>query len=712
MTEVIFMQPDFTIEVPAFSIPYSNMYLSDSLRLNTFQAEAYNKINNRKDLVLVAPTGSGKTLILLLNNIPGQEKIRGFVSLYPNNTLLINQMRTVEEILIEHLEAKEVERVTTGCDNEGNKTEICNEEIVPLKIYKINKEKAKGPWSDTEYAAIMALSGKYIKPTSEETKSDVVYRLVEKLYEYSRKNNLYVIVFATPDTYLLVSTGAYRNFELVGKTLHNILVALVNEKSIDELDNILRRTNVLTRDQVSKSLSVYHQLLNQLPLFIDEFHLYSPFELSALYVIIKIYKSMSDLPIVFSSATPAKEIIDELRDAGINPEMLDAEIIHGADGFHVKGDSVIEVIGVDTGKKGLPAYYEAAEKVPGIVAEDLFDEVKEIDRYKDGRALIILERLWMVTRLAEELSKKGIRPDCIASIVPSKTCVKGSNVIVGSEATTQGVNLGKIVWGITAGVSSEDVIQRIGRFGRKGVSSKIYLVLPKHVLEKNLPKSTMNYYELTEWLSKVYLDYPKRKKDVSNIIPSEFYNVRKKLIHAYALSSMVRVSGVKGLGKIDLKKEEALKLLNSFIGDSRALVNLLVFRRTGFTVEFCDEKYGEQGEASIGLIARNFKVLAYKGGKLEIDLSQSERQELVLSLHKEPRSFVNRFIDIRTLLKLLGGGLKIGDSLLLDEKSVGEGLVYVVDAGENLAEYLSYTGEGARIGYPGSSEIRYAIMFI
>jgi hypothetical protein len=39
-------------------------------------------------------------------------------------------------------------------------------------------------------------------------------------------------------------------------------------------------------------------------------------------------------------------------------------------------------------------------------------------------------------------------------------------------------------------------------------------------------------------------------------------------------------------------------------------------------------------------------------------------------------------------------------------------LVYVVNAGEELAEYLSYTGEGARIGYLGSSEKRYAIMFI
>ncbi|MGC8997749.1 MAG: DEAD/DEAH box helicase, partial [Fervidicoccaceae archaeon] len=111
----------YTFFVPSFSIPYSNKYLTDTLRLNQFQKRVFDILssNNLKDILLTAPTGSGKTLTLLLNTSHdlevGGKELRGFLAIYPNNTLLVNQMCTVESIIIEHFGAVLVD----GANSEG-----------------------------------------------------------------------------------------------------------------------------------------------------------------------------------------------------------------------------------------------------------------------------------------------------------------------------------------------------------------------------------------------------------------------------------------------------------------------------------------------------------------------------------------------------------------------------------------------------------------
>ncbi len=709
----------FEFVVPGFSIPFSNLYLTDTLRLNQFQKDLYDFINNGRDVLAVAPPGSGKTLTLLLNSKP-LGTLRGFVALYPNNTLLKNQMKTVEDVLKEHFKA-DLEFTTNKC--EPGDVEC----IEPLRIYRIDPSVTRDAWGGDKHVALLALSSKAIQAIQSEPgvpKREILYKLGEKVLSYGNED-IYVIVFSTIDTYLLVSTGAYTNFESVGKAVHNILLAIARGEPRERIDDILRKTKTLTRSKVEETVSTYLSLLD-VPLFIDEFHLYDPYDVDALYVLLRLHRELKQgLPVVFSSATPAEDIIGGLSDV-VKPAKIEARTVAGGSGFQVKGDMHVIVISVATKNKGMPAFYGTIDLVPKIVESDneMLQVLKSID---DGRALIIVDRLWMVAHLARRLREKGIDVECIASIVPEDICKKGSNVIVGSETTTQGVNLGKVVLGIMSGTSSEDVIQRVGRVGRRGVNSTLYLIAPESALEEaeGDVKSKMTYGEFANWICKVYPDYHKRKKSVSNILNRyfpEISDVRRKLIYSLGIVAIARVSGMSSvLDKINLTRDEAINILNTVITSPEMITRLMLFRRSGFNVYYIVEEYKKEDVSSIGLITRNFaikdvKKKDVKKGRLIIRLDPA-RSKLAIVAEKDPSHIAGRIVDLRTLLRLLNAYISIDNDRIRIEGSelIENALTYIFDTGVELADYLSYTGEGAEIisflgGLQG--DLRYAVIFI
>ncbi len=685
-------QTPTTVHVDPVFIPWGRLSLG-TYTLNSFQEEVLKHLKKRHDILAVAPTGGGKTLTLLLSPGLSGEDMPGFVAIYPNNTLLKNQMETVKEIVEKALGGRQV--YNYGYPNRENGTE----DTPPLTILEISgKQSPDSIFPEVRYVALVALSGRYILSETGVPKREVLYRIAEKVYEYDGRGGVYVVVFATPDTFLLVYTGAYRDFSLVGMTLHNILTALASGDRPENLEDILRKTGVLSRPQVSPIVAVAERLLAH-PLFIDEFHLYDPYEVDALHAIISLFKLRTELPIVFSSATPAKDIMDELSGTGIKPVKVEAEISNS--GFPVRGPTTIHLLPIFVRRKGFAAYYRAGEALPEIVLGQLLGKLKSLP--KGRRALIILDRLWMVTEVARGLHAEGLTPHCIASLVDEEYCSPDSNVIVGSEATTQGVNLGEVVLGITGGVSGEDVIQRIGRVGRKGISSEIYLALPYYKLYENPPpKERLTYRELVEWILSVYPDYSKRKRSVTRLLPDSFHETRRKLLYSLGIASLGRVAGNKPLlKKIRLTREDAARLLESVVGSPDALTKLVVFRRTGFTVDYIDDK-GMHGSTSIGLIARNYKVARVtKDGAVMIKYVKS-RYTVAITVRKDPGYLKGKFVELGKLLQILEGSLKLEsneEEHELQPNSVGDVLVYVGSLGRDLADYISYTGEGAVIRF-------------
>ncbi|HEU97925.1 MAG TPA: hypothetical protein ENO36_03620 [Fervidicoccus fontis] len=719
----------YTFFVPSFSIPYSNKYLTDTLRLNQFQKRVFDILssNTLKDILLTAPTGSGKTLTLLLNTSydleVGGKELRGFLAIYPNNTLLVNQMCTVESIIIEHFGAVLVDGANSEGKNlaegkkvydAGTKVRRCDidgrnytEEIDPLSIYKIDPERAGEAFSNIHYIGLLLLSGKYINPEEAIPKRDFLYEIAErKIFPYVRKGGLYLLIFATPDVYLLLITGAYRDFEGVGKALHNMLLAVAEGKG-KELERILRETGTLTRQQVDESVSIVLRM-TKLPLFIDEFHLYGLYELDALNALLLLYKELIRYPVVFSSATPSDEIF-ELLDVKLQLEKVDAEVIEGGGGFPVRGNTTFEIFSADDCGRGLSAYYKAVEKVHKIVLGDLLNELKNL---KNDRALIILDRLWMVSSLAKKLKEEGLQVHCIASTYPKEACSPGAPIIIGSEATTQGVNLGPLALGILSGTSSEDVIQRIGRIGRRGKDSKVYLVVPEFALEKEPPSGRMNYKELVAYIRNIFPYYPKRERDVTKLIPEHFHSKRRKLIYSLGIASLLRVSGIKDLlNKVNISESDALEMLESFLGDPSSLTNFLMFRKNGFRIKYRIDGDDEIYEASIGIISRNFEIKeAQENREVVISLTPS-RGPIKVIVRRDPSYFSGKFADLKLFLRTMDGEIIAGDNKIIANEAYDDrALVFIQDMGAELSDYLSYTGEGAQI----LSNVggRYALIFV
>ena len=686
-----------TVNVPGFTIPYSTRKLASSLTLNEFQARVQDSVRAGDNVKLEAPTGGGKTLTLLLNN-SSRSELNGFAALYPNNTLLRNQMATIISILTQYFNAKQV-YTSNYC---GDTDSDC---VEPLRIYELDPDTFEGAWAGERFVALLALSGRYIPSITGTPKREILAGLARTIYKYHRRGGAYTIVFSTPDAFLLVYTGAYRDFEGVGKTLHNILLAIARGNRPESLEEVLRNTGVLARATVDETIAFAQRILD-LPLFIDEFHLYGVYELNALYGLLKLYKQVSGNSVILSSATPAEELVEELGNLTGGFREIRA-VISSGEGFPVRGDTQITIIGVDTRRKGLPAYYEAGERLLQLIEE------KQISiTPSSGRSLVILERLWMVTRLARKLHEWGLSVECIASIYPREACSKGAPIIVGSEAATQGVNLGRVVLGAFTGTSSEDVIQRLGRIGRKGVSSKVYLAAPSYTLEKVPSNNTLDYYGLVKLVSQLYPDYPKRKRDVSRILPDRYHESRRKLGYTLGIASLARVSGMKNLlSKIDLDPGEARTLLGEIMGPPETLTRTILFRRTGFNARIYIEDNGEERDANIGIVARNFRVHGVRGdGTIVISLERS-RSRITIVAGNDPSLLRGRFIDLVTLLDIIDGYIKLGEEAVIEPSQIHDRiLVYVGDLGEKLSEYLSMTGEGGEILAPGGS--RYSAIFI
>ena len=654
--------------------------------LNDFQSSIKKEIKNNNDILLNAPTGSGKTMSLLLSDGFPSEDFPGFVAIYPNRTLLENQFKTVSDI---------IEKALNG---------VACKSSDPLRIYTIPKGTEGFPY---DKVIMLKLSSTHIAYQGI-PKRETLYKIAEKVYQIGGKK--YVIIFSTPDTYLMIYTGLYRSFEVNGSAAHDIILLKMLDLDAEKEEEILRKKRIFARKELSPLISTSLRLLSH-PLFIDEFHLYTQYEIDALYAILSLYKSEASMPVILSSATPAKDTIKRLK---LNPYTIAPKA--ASSGFKVRGRTKVYLIPVESTGKGISSYFKAGEMMLGKIKSDqkFLNEILQHSK-NDEKSLIIFDRLWMVVDLANFLNAKGIRANCIASVTPGY-CDGSSSIIIGSESTTQGVNLGKVKLGITSGVSYEDVIQRVGRVGREGMDSKIYLFAPEPYVDSLSYKSEYSYQDfVNDVILNVYSGLTKRSMGASSLLPSSFHEIRSKIIASVAFASRARVSGNLSLLKnINIGKDDARRMLSSLICDSKTLGRMLLFRKNGFSINYrkINDNEGPLQE-NIGIITRNFKIagVSNRGNALLVNINKKARSKIIIHVQGDTSILKEKFIDIRDLLDILGGYIELVD--VADQSSTelnaGNSLVYISDLSEEIIEYLSYSGEG---GIIESNMKKYAAIFV
>ena len=676
--------------------------------LRRFQERVMDSLQTKKDTLLIAPTGSGKTLTLLLSE-------EGAVGIYPNNKLLLDQQRSIDKILRDALGARLVHSTREGG-------------VDVLRVYELTSmSRDDPPIVSMKRVAVVLLSGRYIGYERDEKgrllpkRQIVLNHIVNKTCYTSEKP--YIITLTTPDTALLVMAGMYRDFEKVGYTIHNAILAGVWQRAIDY---VLSKTRVATATGSLAEVGRIRQCLLKYPWFIDEFHLYGAYEASALIPILRVYREYVgwEEPVVLSSATPKGVLYEKLVDM-LKPLIINAETSSkGAPEALVRGETEVEIAYLDI--KGHGKWFKVGDYLP-IIVEEKIPEIKGV-LGTGGRVFIVTDRINQIPPIVDTLTDKGLRPECGVSLPPPGCSEREEPLLVGSESVSQGIDRLNVRYGIITGYNWATIIQRFGRIGRK-TSSKVIIVAPGS--KKRAPLSSLAGRAVTysEFVEAVKTDFPNIEMKLPNTVGVRtILETREALLEYTATIAFAQVSRPKDVFEALAKRFSGLEsVLNSFYGPPESIANIMMFRGSGFEVlvEYtgCRNKR-QEGCLYVGDIAsvlRNYVVHGVETTpyrtrdnivrtmvKVRIDYTPG-RQILVLKPSPKVREDLGDLLagTITTLRELsrLGFKLYIKPAKSSTDSgievpivsSIGDQVVALVKVSEEIATYLVYTVRAIQI---------------
>ena len=670
--------------------------------LRRFQEQVMDNIVSHKDTLLVAPTGAGKTLSLLL----GEE---GMVGLYPNNTLLLDQQRSIDRILEKALGAR-LEHVETS------------DGIDVLRVYSI---KGSLPYSSTTNVAVALLSGRYIGYEKDEEgklqpkRATLLKRIVEKTcFPDQSGGTPYMITLGTPDTALMLMSGIYRDFEKVGFTLHDLFVA---SKEKWRIDDILSKYSIATVGEMG-DLETIRQCLLKYPWFIDEFHLYGHYESSILLPVLHVYRDYAgwEEPLILSSATPGG-VLHNILQGEVELDTINASYkSEGEEATLVRGETSVEVIEVDVPGRGTAKWFRTGYMVPIVTR----DKIRVINNTlaDGGNVFIVVDRVNQVPPIIDLLTSEGYRVECAVSIKPAGCSESTEHIVVGSESISQGIDRENVKYGIITSYNWGSLIQRFGRIGRK-TTSTITLVVPrlrKGIQLKNIDGRSINYNEFTEIVKRTYTNLIPSQRRVTKQI-EEILNLRSKLVEYSSIIAFAQVSKPKNLFKVLRgKAREDSRILDRIYGPPETIAQIMMFRTSGPTV-YLEKPDGCCERAELGTVLRNYNVknaytrkiiengITKKAVILEIDLEPA-RMKLVL----EPSPMIKEDLlktwegTITTLGTLVELGYEpkikpweksstIQVDLPVDAHDIRQQPIALLAPQREILEYLVYTGAGAEV---------------
>lgn len=673
--------------------------------LRRFQEEVLDSISGRRDVVLSAPTGAGKTLSLFLGE-------SGMVGLYPNNTLLLDQQRSVDRILRIALEARLAKSIRADSGSSG---------VDLLRVYELG-EGSRLPVSPARRLAVVLLSGRYIPRERDESgrlvpkREYIMERLVRPICYPERLGDLpYVIVLGTPDTAFMILSGIYRDFERVGYALHDAIVGSVEGANLDQL---LSDYGVATSKEL-KSIATIRDCLLHYPWFIDEYHLYGLYEASLVLPLVHVYRDYVgwDNPIVFSSATPKGPLFERIMKE-LNPRLIRAEIsTSGSREALVRGETTVEIISVEVPGRGLSKWFQLGYRVGEIVSGRLY-EIREVAG-AGGNIFIVVDRVNQVPPIVALLNKHGMHPECSVAIRPDG-CADSSNIVVGSESISQGIDRENVRYGIVTSYNWASLIQRFGRIGRK-TTSKIILVLPagrKQYPLEELDGRIVNYNDFVDKVKETYPSVDPASMPLARAI-EDVYTVRARLVE-YA--SAIHYAKVSSAGNMMEAIQDRLRglapLLNRFYGRPEVLPSILTFRSTG--PPMIARGPGGDDYTDMGTIIRNFSIrritttLRRREGAIEkwlvadIDL---EPKRYYAALKPKPSTPEDLLAGLSGMITTMGTLLELGyelqviswedpsDRMVVDEvpPNVLDQPLAVLRLSSEIVKYYAYTGRGVYV---------------
>ncbi|MFP3242218.1 DEAD/DEAH box helicase [Caldisphaera sp.] len=521
----------------------------NGFRLRKFQEELYDSLGKYKNVLLNAPTGSGKTFTLILGAIKSaiQGSYPPVVGIYPSKALVYDQARSVRKTLrnMNLKENKDNSHIGLGCDRFEGTINICRQGTCESINVPVN--------------------------------TCVLTSEVKELPSEFTPSNEVTIVFTVPEYPFMILSGMKKQY----------LFSKVIETSINEKDfyNAIKNVKVHVHKNDARQLLDYFALFFNGYWFIDEFHLYTGISRASLKTLIEMRdnynsKTREVRTTVFSSATPVNLNYDKSIEAN----------------YSGQGDIVR--------KKTLVNFFVTISNPQEALSKYINDNPIP----NEPRTAIILDRVYYITKICETINNGTVVWGLNKSHGGCKKISQGlenERLIIGDLAMSYGIDL-DFDLGYIHAHDAETLIQRFGRIGRHGVGqAEVNVFIKGNFSKEELKKlnKEINYRDFLEIINKIY-----RKRIDDGLDKIFFSKIRHNalikafsLIYALAQGEFVYDETKQWYELIDNVK---LNTRPSFDD----IFYVLAFRPGGLKGKWCDS-----GEDELFTMLRNFRYNSDNG---------------------------------------------------------------------------------------------------
>jgi hypothetical protein len=709
-------------------------------QLRQFQEKLLQAIQKGEKVVLVTPTGSGKTFSLLMG--------RRSVGLYPVIELLEDQysslVRTLKSNHFNVQEEGEFHTKFTTPDNQDlvllkfSATILKGREIPSVKADRIIVFTT--PDTFHIYTDMLSQPGKLalsvMRGKGVNLKREDIRKKLKVFIDYLRADMVFVDEFHLYDKYQLRSLIS--TLKVIRK-VHDVDFSIVLSSATPSGESVRKveqeldiKFNVISEDsssvsEVGKMEKSIEPSSSDEPERVEERNSYQDSGDAGGDHMSSYGKVTSKLR---DTSPPNREVeIPENVTSGIrrsvkNPASslnvhLDDNVVSSGDQSQsdelvlVRGKTKVRIIEVPVQGRGISKFVNAGSLIPDMIRQGLLDEIRRslLDRKKRG--IIVVDKVGDALDIASAIRERyNERPECKISIKVAD-CGSDHPFVIGSSAITQGVDYPDVEYGLISRFFAEGVIQAVGRVGRKMELCRVDLVMPQgmrgkieEILAKNKSRETKEEGSGRPSTTKS----TGKGSGESTISPAEFADLIREIYPSLKDLPVDYMDSFRDSLIVSVAQEVYMRLTGHkvekvnpppwiYVGDVDSLGSLLMFRFTGPIVTY--SLGNEMKRVDMGTLVRNFSFHVERDVFV---IDGKGRSTLVASCDQRTLDHLRGRLVSWKFLEMIGCNFHDERGNRVSSKEQ----VFMVANDRLLAEILPSMGRG--IGVEGSGN--YVLVFI
>lgn len=524
------------------------------LRLRRFQEELLFKLRSRRLIFLKAPTGSGKTIVPLIPLIDyllhSKEAVEAYgfsdymqsSAIYPSRELLDDQYRNITRLLKLFAKSRPASNELTRLASKLGVLDLYDASKAVVAVVRLHGESTDALLESAHKAGLR-----------DKTKLDLLHDLYTLcLHQEASERPLFIITLSTVEHLSLIVEGLYGDRGLLGNVI--IKIAEIAKDAVQHGENGLKNLFDeifsqgykeiaglgIPRHRLAAALQRLRFIIYSGLVFVDEAHLYNGITLPTLVSLLVLNLAVSgpSSRLVISSATLPGGIVESLENAAriLVREEPETVVEDGSAGeVVVRKETEVVILGYKPRRPSNVVIQNliAQARLPdALLLREISSDLKKA-LGQGVNVMIIGDRLYYLRRVAKEVFERlKVKPQCIDSLTRaglgeeycSEPHAERRGILVGSSAISYGVDIPSVDLAIVYAKTPSDLIQRIGRTGRRASegwsTAKVYWVTgykTAEVIGRNSRHRELDYAEFEKIVSSAVKSPPQGTPGTSRI---------------------------------------------------------------------------------------------------------------------------------------------------------------------------------------------------